>query len=117
MGSGLDEKNKEGALMKRYVPIFAVAITFLLGNGCTARYSHSLAGSIPNTSGRQVEASDSGFSLFGIAFSEPKSAHKHVTSLLGACSSLTKVEVDYRETLFVILGIPKVSVKATCVSQ
>jgi len=81
---------------------------------CTIRYSQSLAGAIPEPTGSEVRSSDAGFSLFQIALSEPTHAHEQVKSLMGACSRLTNVEVDYRELSFAILGIPRVTVTGYC---
>ena len=82
---------------------------------CTARYSQSLSGAIPKAQGTPVSSSATGLSVFAIAFSEPTSAHEQVMQLIGGCESLNTVQVDYREMTFIILGIPKVSVKATCI--
>ena len=90
-------------------------LSLIVGVGCTARYSQSLAGRIPPDTGTRVQTSDSGFALFSIVFSEPTSAHEQVVSLMGGCSELTKVQVDYRELLFFIVGIPKVTVTANCI--
>ncbi len=65
--------------------------------------------------GTRVRSSDSGFALFGIVLSEPTSAHEQVVSLMGGCTELTKVEVDYRELSVFIVGIPKVTIVANCV--
>lgn len=94
--------------------LFSVLVCAASMTACTVRYSQSIAGAIPNSSGTQVRSSDAGFSLFQIAIVEPTAAHKQVTSLLGACTRLTKLEVDYRELSFLILGIPRVTVTGTC---
>lgn len=83
--------------------------------GCTARYSQSLSGAIPQVEGRPVSTEATGFTLFGIAISDPTPAHEQITQMMGGCKSLNAVEVDYREMWFVILGIPKIQVAATCV--
>lgn len=101
-------------MLRANLTALAVA-ALVIGSGCTARYSQSLAGRIPVDTGTRVRSSDSGFSLFGIAMSEPTSAHEQVISLMGGCSELTKVEVDYREIVFFIVGIPKVTITANCV--
>ena len=93
----------------------ALAGVLALSTACTVRYSQSLAGGISQAQGTEVQSSDSGFSLFNIAFSEPRSAHEQVTSLMGACRELRKVEVDYREIFFVIIGFPRVRVTGICV--
>lgn len=92
-----------------------LVICALATSGCTIRYSQSLVGAIPNKAGSQVRSSDTGFSLFQITLSEPTPAHEQVMSLMGACNELTQVEVDYREILFVIIGIPRVTVTGNCV--
>lgn len=61
-----------------------------------------------------VRSRDTGFSLFNITFSEPTPAHEQVKSLMGACSRLTRVQVDYRELSFLIFGIPSVTVTGVC---
>lgn len=94
--------------------LIGFVVVALVSIGCTVRYSQSLAGSIPTSSGNRVRSSDTGFSLFQITLSEPTPAHEQAASLLGACSRLTKVEVDYRELSFLILGIPRVTVTGTC---
>ena len=101
-------------MKSRSLAVGAVVLALILG-GCTTRYSQSLAGRIPSTQGKEVRSSDTGFSLLQITFSEPKSAHEQVGSLLGGCSHLTQVEVDYRELVFFIVGIPSVTVTANCV--
>ncbi len=93
----------------------ALILAVVCGSGCTLRYSQSLSGTIPRDSGNLVRSSDSGFSLFSITFSEPTSAHDQVKSLLGACSKLTALEVDYREVFFLIFGIPRVTVEGNCI--
>ena len=100
--------------MTRSLLVLVVALTTATAFGCTSRYSQSLAGAIPQAEGSRVESSDSGFSFLGITFDEPRSAHDQVTSLLGECSTLNKVEVDYREMFFLIFGVPRVAVKADC---
>ena len=98
-----------------------IRTTFLLGllavvalPACTLRYSQSLAGAIPEPTGSEVRSSDAGFSLLQITLNEPTHAHEQVKSLMGACSRLTNVEVDYRELSFLILGIPRVTVTGHC---
>ncbi len=83
--------------------------------GCTVLYSQALAGRIPETPGKEVRSSDTGFSLLSIAINEPTPAHEQVISLLGACSELTRVEVDYRSLVFFIIGFPRVTVTGKCV--
>ena len=95
------------------VLIAALAIT-ATSAACTARYSQSLVGRIPSSSGQEVSSSDAGLSIFAVVVNEPTSAAEQVGSLLGACNRLTKVQVDYREILFFIVGIPKISITATC---
>ena len=87
----------------------------VLTASCTIRYSQSLASSMPRSEGRAVRSTDTGFSLLNITLSEPTSAHEQVRSLIGACSRLTKVQVDYRELSFILFGIPRVSVEGVCV--
>lgn len=99
----------------RFLRLGLLVSASIVAVGCTTRYSQSLTGTIPRANGTEVRSSDTGFSLFGIALDEPRSAHEQVLSLLGPCSSLTKVWVDYRELTFIILGIPKVTVSGTCV--
>ena len=95
----------------------ALVSTIFLQAACTARYSQSLSGAIPQVQGKPVSTESTGLTVFGIAFSEPTPAHEQVTELMGGCQSLNAVEVDYREMVFLIVGIPKVSVEATCVSS
>ena len=92
-----------------------LVVTLSLQTACTARYSQSLGGSIPMETGRSVSTEATGFTLFGIAISDPTPAHEQVSQMMGGCESLNAVEVDYREMWFVILGIPKVKVSATCI--
>ncbi len=94
--------------------IFVLAFTC---SGCTARYSQSLAGSIPNEQGSQVSSRSAGFTLFSIALSEPSSAAEQVIRLMheNNCNRMNLVEIDYRELLFPFFGIPKVKVTGTCV--
>ena len=82
---------------------------------CTIRYSQSLAGRIPAEQGTQVRSSDAGFEFINIAISEPTPAHEQVASLMGACSSLTEVEVDYRSLNFLIIGFPRVTITGNCI--
>ena len=89
--------------------------SLVLQTACTARYSQSLSGAIPQVAGRPVSTSSTGFTLFGIAISDPTPAHEQVQQMMGGCKSLNAVEVDYREKMFLILGIPKISIKASCV--
>jgi hypothetical protein len=95
--------------------VAGVALSLGLSAACTARYSQSLSGQIPNSKGTLVSSSATGLSVFGIAFNEPTPAHEQVMQLIGACRSLNAVQVDYREKVFVIVGIPEISVKATCI--
>lgn len=95
--------------------IFCLLIGVLAATGCTARYSQALAGRIAEAKGSEVRSSDTGFSLFQITFTEPRSAHEQATALMGGCKELNNVEVDYRELLFFIVGIPRVTVTGTCV--
>ena len=99
----------------RTVLVSLLASLVALGSGCTIRYSQALAGAIPDTAGTPVRSSDTGFSLLNIALSEPRHAHEQVTSLMGACSKLTKVEVDYRDLYFLLFSIPRVTVVGNCV--
>ena len=84
------------------------------GVGCTIRYSQSLTGATPKSEGSAVRSSDSGFSLFNIAFVEPTAAHEQVAALMGACSRLTRVQVDYRALSFGVFGLPRVTVTGMC---
>ncbi len=95
--------------------VASLLVSLLVLGACTARYSQSLSGAIPKSPGTEVSTNATGFTLFQIAISEPTPAHEQITQLLGGCQRLDAVEVDYRETVFVILGIPKIGVKATCV--
>ena len=105
---------RRSMILKMFL-VAGVALSLGLSAACTARYSQSLSGAIPKTQGTPVSSSATGLSVFGIAFNEPTPAHEQVMQLIGACQSLNAVEVDYREKVFVIVGIPEVSVKATCV--
>jgi hypothetical protein len=96
-------------------PVISLLRALAMATGCTTRYSQSLAGSLPRSTGREVESHDTGFSVLGIAVREPTPAHTQVTQLLASCSELRLVEVYYRETVFLILGSPRVTVTATCV--
>lgn len=87
----------------------------LLTGACTARFSQSLTGSIPATQGTKTTASDTGLSIFYIVVREPKPAHELVSSLMANCKQLVRVQVDYRELVYVIVGIPKVEVTGYCV--
>ena len=99
---------------RRGIAMLAIGCLFS-SVACTARYSQSLSGPIPNQAGTPVSTSSTGLSVFGIAFTEPKPAHEQVLQLLGGCNSLNKVQVDYREKVFFVVGIPEVSVDAVCV--
>jgi hypothetical protein len=99
--------------MQRLVAAFLVCTLPLLG--CTIRYSQSLTGTIPKESGTRVRTSDAGFELFQIALSDPTHAHEQVTSLMGACTSLTEVEVDYRSLSFFIISFPRVTIQGNCI--
>jgi len=87
----------------------------LLTGACTARFSQSLTGSIPATQGTKTTASDTGLSIFNIVVDEPQPAHELVTGLLASCKQLVRVQVDYRELVIIIVGIPKVEVTGYCV--
>lgn len=100
--------------MTARVLAFSLLMIVIGSAGCTVRYSQSLAGTIPGDAGSDVRSSDAGFSLLSITLSEPTHAHEQVTSLMGACSKLTKVEVDYRELSFLLFGLPRVTVTGTC---
>jgi hypothetical protein len=97
------------------VILASLFVCMVVGSGCTMRYSQALAGAVPDVVGTPVRSSDTGFSLVGIALSEPRHAHEQVASLMGACSKLTRVEVDYRELWFLLFGIPRVTVTGSCV--
>lgn len=99
----------------RLALVSLLVVLAVTASGCTARYSQALAGAVPDTAGAPIRSSDTGFSLLGIAISEPLHAHEQVASLMGACSRLTKVEVDYRELWFILFGIPRVTVTGNCV--
>ena len=105
----------ESRWMRYAIGVLLVLLPLVSSAACTARYSHSLSGPIPNASGADVSTSSTGLSVFAIAFTEPKPAHEQVISLLGACSSLNNVQVDYREKVFLVVGIPEISIKAKCV--
>ena len=91
-----------------------IALSVMI-SGCTIRYSQALTGRIPSTQGSEVRSSDAGFEFFNIAFSEPTPAHELIISLLGACSELNRVEVDYRSLSFLIIAFPRVTVTGVCV--
>jgi hypothetical protein len=88
--------------------------TLLLCSACTIRYSQSLTGAIPKSTGTEVESTDTGFALFDITLSEPTPAHEQVVSLMGRCSRLTRVEIDYRSLSFILFSIPRVTVTGLC---
>jgi hypothetical protein len=85
-----------------------------LCSACTVRYSQSLTGAIPKGTGTEVRSQDTGFALFEITLSEPTPAHQQVVSLMGQCSRLTRVEVDYRSLSFILFSIPRVTVTGLC---
>ena len=88
--------------------------TALLLSACTVRYSQSLTGAIPKSTGTEVRSTDTGFELFDITLSEPTPAHEQVVSLMGQCSRLTRVEIDYRSLSFILFSIPRVTVTGLC---
>jgi hypothetical protein len=104
-----------GSMILKMLLVACVALSLGLSAACTARYSQTLSGPIPNQAGTPVSTSSTGLSVFAIAFTEPKPAHEQVQQLLGGCSSLNKVQVDYREKVFLVVGIPEISVDAVCV--
>jgi hypothetical protein len=104
-----------GSLFARTCLLTLLLVPLLVLGACTARYSQSLSGGIPKSTGTSVSTNATGLTLFGIAVTEPTPAHEQITQLIGGCERLDAVEVDYRETVFLILGIPKIGVKATCV--
>ena len=91
-----------------------IALSLMI-SACTIRYSQGLTGQIPSTQGSEVRSSDAGFEFFSIAISEPTPAHELIISLLGACSELNRVEVDYRSLSFFIIAFPRVTVTGVCV--
>ena len=99
--------------MSRLLSVVFVCLLFSVG--CTARFSQSLTGSIPATQGTKATASDTGLAIFGIVVDEPQPAHELVTGMMGNCKQLVRVQVDYREMLIIIVGIPKVEVTGYCV--
>jgi hypothetical protein len=104
-----------GSRIARTCLLVLLLVPLLTLGACTARYSQSLSGAIPKSNGTLVSTNATGLTLFGIAITEPTPAHEQITQLIGGCERLDAVEVDYRETVFLVLGIPKVGVKATCV--
>ena len=101
-------------MTNRWLRLAAVVTLAASTAACTIRYSQALVGRIPASKGQEVRASDPGLSILQITVNEPTPAHEQVASLLGACSALTKVEVDYREISFFIVGIPEVTITAVC---
>lgn len=89
-------------------------VAMLMAPACTIRYSQSLTGAIPKGSGTEVRSTDTGFALFDITLSEPTPAHQQVVSLMGRCSRLTRVEIDYRSLSFILFSIPRVTVTGLC---
>ena len=100
--------------MTRWMSL-VLMVGMLVSTGCTIRYSQSLAGRIPKEAGTQVRSSDAGFELLNIALNEPTPAHEQVMGLMGACKSLTQVEVDYRALNFLLLSLPRVTVTGQCI--
>jgi len=98
---------------------FSLASGLLLALGplsaCTARYSQSLAGAIPNDKGATVSSTSKGLSILGIKKDDPKAAHEQALALLEGCRRLTAVEVDYREKFYFVVSKPQISLKGTCV--
>jgi hypothetical protein len=86
-----------------------------LSSACTARYSQSLAGAIPDDKGPTVSSMSKGLSILGIKKEEPKAAHEQALALLQGCRRLTAVEVDYREKFYFVVSKPQISLKGTCV--
>ena len=101
-------------MTKGCLAICALAVA-ALSTACTIRYSQSVTGSVPTASGSPVESSETGFSFLQITFQEPRPAHEQIATLMGRCRELRHVEVDYRELSFILFGIPRVSVRGTCV--
>lgn len=101
--------------------VAALLLLVVLLEGCTARYSQILVGSIRRLETTPVTNSDSGFELgLGspaalIAFSEPTSAR----DLAAPACEVELTEVDYRGTWFSVyylaLNFPKVETTSYCV--
>ena len=100
----------------RHALVLGIVVAFVVGSGCTIRFSQSLTSALPQSTGRAVKSSDSGLAILGITVDEPRSAHEQVRGLIGACKKLTKVQVDYRELNFLLFGLPKVTVEGVCES-
>ena len=97
--------------------VLAAGLLLALGSSsaCTARYSQSLAGAIPNDKGPTVSSMSKGLSILGIKTEEPKAAHEQALALLEGCRRLTAVEVDYREKFYFVISKPQISLEGTCV--
>ena len=97
--------------------VLLTIISVLTFSGCTTRYSQSLAGSVPNEKGMEVDSTSHGFTLLFIKLNEPTSAGKQVMELMmeNNCTRLNLVEIDYREMSFLLFSLPKVKITGTCV--
>lgn len=98
----------------RHILVIPIVCSLFFSMGCTIRYSQSLTSALPQSQGREVRSSDAGFNILQITIDEPRSAHEQVRGLIGACSRLTKVQVDYRELSFLLFGFPRVTVEGVC---
>lgn len=82
-----------------------------IGSACTWRYSQTLVGDIRQVQQRPVENEDSGIQVFGITFTEPRSAHE----LLSIPCDSPLVQTDYRGVFYYFVLIPSVQTTTYCV--
>ena len=85
----------------------------LLISACTIRHSRMLDSASPKGV-RRVTASSSGLEILSIEINDTESTASLLKQAGGQCRELKNVDVDYRTTLYCIVGIPKLTVSADC---
>jgi len=108
-------RSNDGAGPRGLVLAAGLLLVLGLSSACTARYSQSLAGAIPNDKGPTVSSTSKGLSILGMKKEEPKAAHEQAVAMLQGCRRLTAVEVDYRERYYFLFSKPQISLRGTCV--
>ena len=84
----------------RHILVIPILCSLLFSVGCTVRYSQSLTSALPQSQGREVRSSDTGFNILQITIDEPRSAHEQVRGLMAG-----GVDILLPETTFDTLNL------------
>ena len=101
--------------MKKII-LCSLLVLLLVSTGCTIRHSRIIDNGAMKSAGQRISADSTGLEIFNIEVNDTKSADQLLNELRATnnCKNLKNIEVDYRTTLILFVGIPKLTASADC---